>query len=228
MIELLLWILAVSVITLAGSYYAKRFSKPDMLIGLYVAFVVFSNIAAVKLVDYNILGISFFAPAATIIFSITFLLTDIVNEKFGKDETKKMILIAFVSQIAVTFFIWLTLSLTPAPFWKGEESFQAILGFAPRLAIAGWIAFFISENLDASIFDWFKKKTKGKALWMRNAFSTLPSMLIDSIVFVTLAFFGTMPFEQLISLIIGLIVVKWIVGIINIPFMYLNRFVMKK
>jgi hypothetical protein len=199
-----------------------------MLIGLYVAFVVFSNIAAVKLVDYNILGISFFAPAATIVFSVTFLLTDIVNEKFGKDETKKMILIAFVSQIAVTFFIWLALSLTPAPFWQGEEAFQAILGFAPRIAVAGWIAFFISENLDASIFDWFKKKTKGKKLWARNSLSTLPSMLIDSMVFVSLAFFGTVPLEQLISLIVGLIVIKWIVGIINIPFMYLNRTILMK
>ncbi|MEK9135227.1 MAG: VUT family protein, partial [Patescibacteria group bacterium] len=60
---------------------------------------------------------------ATLIFSVTFLLTDIVNEKFGRKETQKMILIAFITQIAATFFIWLSISLKPAPFWQDQDIF---------------------------------------------------------------------------------------------------------
>jgi len=91
--------------------------------------------------------------------------------------------------------------------------------------VAGWIAFLVSENIDAYIFSGFKEKTKGKHLWARNAFSSLPAMVIDSVIFVTLAFYGVQPLEPLI---IGMVALKWLVGIINVPFMYLNRWIMYK
>jgi len=205
--------------------YARKYEKPDALIGLYVAFILFSNITAMKIAEFNLGFASFFAPAAVIIFAVTFLMTDIVNEKFGRKETQRMIFIAFLAQIAIAFFTWLILSLSPAPFWQNQSAFALILGQVPRIIIASWIAFLISENLDAYIFDWFKKLTKGKHLWMRNAFSSLPSMVVDSLLFVTIAFYGLQP---VIPLIIGVIVIKWLVGIIDIPFMYLNRWVMYK
>ena len=225
MIEIILWIIGVTVITLFGSLYARKYEKPDALIGLYVAFILFSNITAMKIAEFNLGFASFFAPAAVIIFAVTFLMTDIVNEKFGRKETQRMIFIAFLAQIAIAFFTWLILSLSPAPFWQNQSAFALILGQVPRIIIASWIAFLISENLDAYIFDWFKKLTKGKHLWMRNAFSSLPSMVVDSLLFVTIAFYGLQP---VIPLIIGVIVIKWLVGIIDIPFMYLNRWVMYK
>jgi len=220
---ILLWILGITAITLFGSWYARKFDKPDALIGLYVAFVMFANIAASKVAEFDLGFYTFYAPAAVIIFSVTFLMTDIVNEKFGRKATHKMILIAFVTQIALALFSWLVVSLAPAPFWQGQESYQLILGQVPRLIFASWVAFLVSENLDALIFAWFKKLTNGKHLWMRNAFSSLPAMAIDSVLFVTIAFWGLQPIG---TLIFGLIVVKWVVGVIDIPFMYLNRWVM--
>jgi uncharacterized integral membrane protein (TIGR00697 family) len=154
---------------------------------------------------------------------VTFLMTDIVNEKFGRKETHKMIMIAFATQVALAFFSWLVVSLNPAPFWSGQESLAFILGQVPRIVLASWAAFLISENLDAVIFSWFKKLTKGNHLWMRNAFSSLPAMALDSVIFVTIAFYGLQPIG---AVILGLIVVKWVIGIIDIPFMYLNRWVM--
>ena len=225
MIEIFLWIIGVTLFTILGSIYARKYNKPDALIGLYVSFIIFSNIVASKVAEFNLGFATFYAPAAVIIFSVTFLLTDIVNEKFGRKETHKMILIAFFAQVAVSFFAWLILSLNSAPFWNNQQSFEIILGQVPRLIIASWIAFLISENLDAYLFAWFKNKTKGKYLWMRNALSSIPSMAVDSIIFVTIAFYGTQPILQLI---IGLIIIKWLVGIIDIPFMYLNRWIMYK
>ena len=225
MLEIILWIIGVTLFTVLGSWYARKYNRPDALIGLYVAFIVFSNIVASKIGAFDLGFTTFYAPAAVIIFSVTFLMTDIVNEKFGRKETHKMILIAFFAQVAVSFFAWLILSLNSAPFWTNQSAFELILGQVPRLMIASWIAFLISENLDAYIFDWFKKLTKGKHLWIRNAFSSIPSMAVDSVLFVTIAFYGTQP---ILPLIIGLIVIKWLVGIIDIPFMYLNRWVMYK
>lgn len=226
MIEILAWILAISAFTLFGAWYARKFEKPDALIGLYVAFVVFSNIAAVKIAEFNLGFVSFIAPAATLVFSVTFLFTDVVNEKFGRKETQKMILIAFLANAGVALFSYIALALPSAPFWQGQESLELLLGIVPRILIASWAAFLISENFDAFIFAWFKKRTKGRHLWARNVFSSIPAMLLDSVIFSTLAFYGVVP--DLLALIIGLTVIKWLVGIVNVPFMYLSRWIMFK
>ncbi|MEK6852842.1 MAG: queuosine precursor transporter [Nanoarchaeota archaeon] len=223
MLQILLWIVAITAFTILGSMYARKFERPDALIGIYVAFALFSNIVAAKIAQFNLGFGNFFAPAAVIVFSVTFLITDIVNEKFGRKETQRMIFIAFLSQVAITFFTWLVLSLEPAPFWQNQSAFEVIFGQVPRIIAASWVASLISENLDAYIFDWFKRLTKGKHLWARNILSSLPAMALDSVLFVTIAFYGIQPIGPLI---LGVLVIKWLVGIVNIPFMYLNRWIM--
>lgn len=221
--QILLWVVVISLTTLFGSWYARRYDRPDALIGLYIAFVTISNIVAVKIGAYDLGFETFFAPAASLIFPVTFLITDIVNEKFGRAETHRMIFLAFIAQVFTAVLIYLAISLPAAPFWTNQDAFSTLLGQVPRLILAGWVAFLISENLDAYVFAWFKQKTGGKYLWMRNAFSSLPSMLIDSVIFVVIAFSGVTP---LMPLIIGVTVTKWLVGLIDIPFMYLNRWVL--
>ncbi|HSD58573.1 MAG TPA: queuosine precursor transporter [Methanotrichaceae archaeon] len=223
MLEILLWIVAISAFTLFGSLYARKYNRADALIGLYVAFGVFSNIAATKTVEFNLGFASFYAPAVVLIFAVTFLLTDVVNEKFGIAETRGMILIAFVSQVIISFFSWLVLALPAAPFYTGQAALESVLGQVPRIALASWIAFLASENLDAFIYAWFKAKTGGRHLWARNAFSSIPAMALDSVLFITIAFYGVMP---VVPLIMGQLVLKWLVAVIDIPFMYLNRWLM--
>lgn len=219
------WIVIISLFSALGAYYAKRFNQPDGLIALYVAFIVFSNIAASKTISFDLGFTQVFAPGAVLIFGVTFLLTDIVNEKFGRGETRRMILIAFVAQIAITLFSYLVVKATPAPFYNAQEAFALVIGNVPRLVGASLIAFFISENVDAYLFHWFKTLTGEKRLWLRNAFSSIPAMLVDSTIFVSLAFYGTLPIG---ALIFGLTLTKWLVAIVNIPFMYLAHWIMEK
>ena len=223
MIELILWILGVSIFTLFGAWYARKFNSPDALIGLYVAFVTLSNLAASKIAAFDLGFTTFFATAATLVFGVTFLLTDIVNEKFGRKETQKMIFIAFLTQVAMSLFIWIIISIPSAPFWPNQQIFEQLFGLVPRIILASWIAFLISENFDAYIFAWFKDFTKGKHLWARNVFSSFPTMIIDSVLFVSIAFYGIQP---IVPIIIGQVAIKWLVGIVDIPFMYLNRWIM--
>jgi uncharacterized integral membrane protein (TIGR00697 family) len=217
--------MGITSFTLLGSWYARKYNKPDLLIGLYVTFVLVAQILAVKVSAFNLGFTTLFVPSGVLVFSITYLLTDIVNEKFGRRETQKMIMIAFVSQVAMLFFFWLGIIFPPAPFWTLQKTWEQIFGIVPRITFASWVAFLISENFDAFIYQFFKKLTKGKHLWTRNAFSSIPSLLLDSLIFIPLAFAGVMP---ILPLIIGQTVIKWIVGLVNIPFMYLNKAILGK
>jgi queuosine precursor transporter len=223
MVEIILWVLGITSFTLFGAWYARRFEKPDALIGLYVLFVAISQITAAKIAEYNLGFITVTAPAAVLVYSVTYLFTDIVNERFGRSEVHRMILIAFVTQVAMVFFLWLATRLSPAPFWEHQESWEAIISLVPRITLASWAAFLVSENLDAWIYDMFRKLTKGRHLWARNAFSSIPSLTIDTFIFITIAFVGTMPLWSLIE---GQLFTKWLVGLVNIPFMYFNRWLL--
>ena len=222
---LISWIIGIASFTLLGSWYARKYNKPDLLIGLYVTFVLVAQILAAKISVFDLGFKTFYGPSGVLVFSITYLLTDIVNEKFGRKETQKMILIAFVSQVAMVFFFWLGTQFQPAPFWTMQTAWENIFNLVPRITLASWIAFLISENFDAFVYSWFKKLTHDKHLWMRNVFSSIPSLLLDSLIFIPIAFLGVAP---LMSLMVGQTVVKWLVGLINIPFMYLNKYILKE
>lgn len=222
---LIFWIIGITSFTLLGSWYARKYNKSDLLIGLYVTFVLVAQVLAAKISAFDLGFNTFFGPSGVLVFSITYLLTDIVNEKFGRKETQKMILIAFVSQIAMVFFFWLGVNFPPAPFWTIQGTWEQIFNLVPRITLASWIAFLITENFDAYVYSWFKKLTKGKYLWTRNVFSSIPALLLDSLIFIPIAFLGAMP---ILPLIIGQTAVKWLVGLINIPFMYLNKAILGK
>lgn len=222
---IIVWIVGITSFTLIGSWYARKYNKPDLLIGLYVTFVLVAQILAVKVSVFNLGFVTFFGPSGVLVFSITYLLTDIVNEKFGRRETQKMILIAFISQVAMLFFFWLGMIFPPAPFWTLQNTWEQIFGIVPRITFASWVAFLISENFDAFMYQFFKKLTKGKHLWTRNVFSSIPSLLIDSLVFIPLAFVGVIP---ILPLIIGQTAIKWVVGLVNVPFMYMNKAILGK
>src|SRR3989344_3224714 len=220
LVLLVFWIIGITSFTLLGSWYARKYNKSDLLIGLYIPFVLVAQVLAVKISVFDLGFNTFFGPSGVLVFSITYLLTDIVNEKFGRKETQKMILIAFVSQIAMVFFFWLGVKFPPAPFWTIQGTWEQIFNLVQRITIASWIAFMITENFDAYVYSWFKKLTKGRYLWTRNAFSSIPALLLDSLIFIPIAFLGAMP---ILPLIIGQTAIKWLVGLVNIPFMYLNK-----
>lgn len=220
---LIVWIICSASFTLFGSWYARKYNKADLLIALYITFVIISQILAAKISDFDLGFRTFFVPSGIIVFSVTYLLADIVNERFGRTETLKMIYIALVSQIAMVIFLWLGVQLEPASFWTLQSSWQQIFGLIPRITLGSWIAFIVSESVDAYIYSWFKKLTHGKHLWARYVFSTIPTLLLDSLIFIPIAFYGTQP---IMPLIIGQTTIKWLVGLINIFFIYLNKIIL--
>ncbi len=217
--ELIFWICLISAVTIAGAEYARRYNSPDLLIAMFATFIILSEIVAVKIVQYDLGAATIFAPAAVLIFSVTFLLTDIVNEKFGRAATHKMILITFFCLLLMLLFIYLATILPGAPFWGNEKSWADIFTLVPRITIASLIAYLVSENFDAWSYAKLREKV-GKRLWVRNAFSSIPSLGLDTLIFITLAFYGVMPIVPLIK---GQFVLKWLTAIVDIPFMYIAR-----
>lgn len=223
MILTILAIIVITAFTLAGAFYARKFNRPDGLIALYVLFTALSQIMASKIATFDLGFLQVQAPAAVIVFAVTFLITDIVNEKFGQKQVHMMILLTFVTQVAMVVFLYIGGRLTPAPFWSGQPAWDSLLGVVPRIAFASWITFLVSENLDAWLFGLLRRLTKGKHLWVRNVFSTIPSLTVDTVLFVTLAFAGTgIPIWAIMK---GQFATKYLVGLLSIPFMYLNRFI---
>jgi uncharacterized integral membrane protein (TIGR00697 family) len=220
----LAWACAIGVSVLGAAYWARRSGRSDPLMALFVTLVLVSNLVASKIVGFDFLVATLYAPAATVFFSVTFLVSDIINERFGRAEAQRAIIMATLAQIAFIAFSEIALSAAPAPFFTGQIAFEAVLGAVPRIALAGLITFLISESLDAYLYSWFREKTEGRHLWMRYAFSSLPAMLIDSVLFVVLAFAGVQP---LLPLIIGLTVIKYLVGLANAPLMYAARAVLR-
>lgn len=224
----IIWAMGVTSFTLLGSLYARRFERPDLLIGLYVAFVLTAQILATKMAVFQLGVGSFTGPAGVLVFSVTFLLTDIVNERFGRRVTQRMILIAFVSQVAMAFFVWLGTQFDADPLWSEQgRQWDALFSMVPQITFASWAAFLVSENVDAYVYSWVKEKTHDRHLWMRNVFSTLPALAIDSVIFIPIAFYGA-DLSLLLAAMKGQIVIKWVVGIVNIPFMYLNHAILVK
>lgn len=192
-------------------------SKLMFLSTLFVGFYLLANILAVKKIDLG----PFVLTGGLFVFPITFLLTDAINEIFGRIVANRLVWFGFASMALAAAVIQIVIAVPPSAMWGEQEAFQTVLGGTLRITIASMVAYLVSQFHDVWAFDFWKKKTKGKYLWLRNNASTVVSQTIDSTIFILIAFAGLMPNSALIPMITGQLVVKWIIAIADTPFCYL-------
>lgn len=225
----LIWFSSLLITNILIAKYIKKYNDTNLIIGVYVIYLALTQIMAVKMVDIN--GFTF--DAANIIFPFIFQLTDAMNEYFGKDETKKMIKIALFSQILMVLFIMMS-NLLPASneWWLTQDIWLQVFGQNWAIVIGSWVTLYISNNLDAFVFDKIKQKTGSKHIWIRNIFSDIPSLFIDTIIFVTLTWViltnSITSFSAFVIIVIGQLLSKWLFGVIDTPFIYLQRYIIEK
>ncbi len=220
----IIWLVTVAFASVASAWYIREYGLSDLAIALYVIYLAMAQILAVKILTFNFGLFTVYAPAGVLIFPFTFQIIDIVNEAFGHRVTRRMIFIAFLSQVFMVLFILMATVAIPAPFWKQHQAWHDIMTMVPRIIAASWVAFLISQNIDAVLFAWLREITQGRHLWLRNVLSDVPSLALDSFIFVFLAFSGVAPVWPLI---IGQIVTKCIIGFIDAPFIYLSYAILK-
>ncbi len=180
-----------------------------------------SNIIASKIVflDTGVLEVTI--PAAVFVFPVTFLVTDTINEIWGKQKAREIIWIGFIMNLVMVIFLYLGQLLPPAPFWEGQEAYEKILGAVPRMVAASMAAYIFSQLHDVWAFHYWKRFTRGRHLWLRNNLSTISSQLIDTVIFITIAFAFVEPWSEVMMLIIYQYLVKLIIAAVDTPLCYL-------
>lgn len=185
--------------------------------GLFVGLLILANIVAVKLVSIGEFAI---LPAAVVIYIFTYPIIDVIVEVYGKEQAKQTVRAGLITQVIALVFISITVALPSASFWQGQASFETILNGSLRVIAASLISYFISQNLDVYVFDRLKKKHGTKKLWLRNNASTMVSQLLDTSIFITIAFAGTVPTAVLLGMIATQYVVKFFATIATTPLVY--------
>ncbi|MDZ5473509.1 queuosine precursor transporter [Bacillus sp. 31A1R] len=183
----------------------------------FAGFLILSNILAVKLFS---LGSWAVLPAAVIVYIFTYPITDVIGEVYGKDAARKTVIAGFITQIFASVFIFVAIQLPSAPFFQAQGEFETILNGSIRITIASLLSYFISQNLDVTVFHKLKEKHGDKKLWLRNNLSTGASQLVDTSVFIFVAFYGTMPTAALLGLIVTQYIFKICAAIIDTPIVY--------
>jgi uncharacterized integral membrane protein (TIGR00697 family) len=185
------------------------------LIALYIACELIANVTASK--PIQIAGIV--APAAIFIYALTFTLIDLINETLGKQGARKVIFASFLANLLLAAYAQFAVLLPPASFYQGQEAFSAILGNTPRIVFASMIAYLLSSLTDAEIFAFWKSHVRGPK-WARVLISNTVSTGIDSIAFISLAFYGLMPLWTLIA---GQYILKMAITVLSLPLIYLVK-----
>ena len=201
---------------------------------LFVVSLVIANVLAGKVIDTGIpfIGGTIAIPGAVLAYAFTFLFTDIVNETWGKFYAKRMVLFGFFGQILATALIILTQPL-PALVPEMQEAYMVILGQNWVFVIGSMTAYFVSQLFDVHVFHRIKiklmKKFDGdrKARWIWNNVSTGLSQIIDTAIFITIAFgFGYrwLFIEGMTTVLIGMIIgqylVKLLIALLDTPIFY--------
>ncbi len=210
----LLWILGTFIMITVSSGLAGRYGK-GWLFAVYAVSIVIANITASKLM--TVFGLT--VAAADIIYTIGFTTIDLINEYYGKMEAKRAILVAFFCNILWAFSAYVAVNLPPADvFAEMQPQFAAVIGSAPRIVLASMLAYYIASRVD--VFVYHVVRERRGPVWARILGSNIISLLVDSVIFSTIAFYGVFP---LLPVIIGQYVIKNVISVLNIPFAYLSR-----
>jgi uncharacterized integral membrane protein (TIGR00697 family) len=188
---------------------------------LFITSLLVANVVASKVVTFWGLVV----PAAIVAYPLTFLMTDVIGEIWGKEEANKTVKIGIVCQLASLLMIGIAILLPVAPFADNQAEFKSILGSSFRVVFASLIGYVCSQSWDVWIFhkirDAYIKRhgsTKG-GRWIWNNASTMTSQIIDTAIFITIAFVGTVP--NIFTMIASQYFIKLIYAALDTPFFYL-------
>ena len=196
----------------------KAVSKLFLIITVvYVTCLLLSNLVAGKMwaVTSNIT-----LPAAVILFPITYIFGDIFTEVYGFKNARIIIWLGFACSFFAVGVYMITIGLPHPDFWTNQEAYATVLGTTPRVAAASFIGYLFGEFSNSMVLSKLKVMTGGKKLWVRTILSTLVGEGFDSVIFVTVSFWGTMENATLLQMIFFQYLFKVCYEIIFTPVTY--------
>jgi len=214
--------------------YAKKsesFTIYLILGSMFIAALVASNLIFQKFFYWNPFGLFRFELSVGILpYPITFLITDIISEIYGRKKANQVV----IAGIFASFFsmiIILMANYVPAiensPI--NNELFTKVFGLSPIAVLASMLAYLFAQFIDIRIFHFWKRKTKGKHLWLRNNFSTFSSQFIDTFTVVfLLCSFEVLPWSLFTSLLISGFLFKVLIAMLDTPILYFIVYLFRK
>lgn len=178
----------------------------------------------------HILGQQFDAvimTAGVIAFPITFIVTDLMNEYFGKKGIRFVTLIGMVMIIFEFALLQIamavpTAEISPVP----EAAFNTVFGASGRIILGSLIAYLIGQLADITLFHWIRGLTKGRHLWLRATGSTFGSQFLDTFIVLLVAFAGQLSFQEIVAITLFNYGYKFIIAIVITPVIYAAHWAM--
>ena len=178
-----------------------KYSKSNILVAIAAVMVtgyLTANVMATQIIRIGDLSIF---DAGTIIFPITYMLGEVVTEVWGFRTARRLILLTFFCQMLFTLFAWIgTLVPVPEETVAMQEAYRQIFGFVPRIMCASVCAFLVGETTNAYVMSRLKARFGGP-MWTRTISSSAVGYLLDTTIFVFIAFAGVVPLSQVLTMI---------------------------
>lgn len=188
-----------------------------ILNGIFITSLLIANVVSAKIVTFGGLVI----PAAIVAYPLTFLMTDVIGEIWGKEQANETVKLGFICQLISLILIGLAIILPVAPFADNQAEFKGIMAQSFRVVAASLVAYYCSQSWDVWVFHKIREKGTGNK-WLRNNLSTMTSQIIDTAIFITIAFIGTVP--NIWVMIGSQYLIKCIYALLDtVPFYYLTR-----
>lgn len=188
-----------------------------ILNGIFITSLLIANVVSAKIVTFGGLVI----PAAIVAYPLTFLMTDVIGEIWGKEQANETVKLGFICQLISLILIGLAIILPVAPFADNQAEFKGIMAQSFRVVAASLVAYYCSQSWDVWVFHKIREKGTGNK-WLRNNLSTMTSQIIDTAIFITIAFVGSVP--NIWVMIGSQYLIKCIYALLDtVPFYYLTR-----
>ncbi|MBQ3307363.1 MAG: queuosine precursor transporter [Bacilli bacterium] len=195
----------------------KLFKKEGLYVWLSIA-TILANITVCKMIDI----FNFTTSLGNVLFASTFLATDIMSEKYSKNDAKKGVYLSIFSGITFVIISQLTLLFIPSSDDVVNSSMLNLFSISIRTMTASMFMFFVSNMADIHLYNKLKEKYPDK-LWLRNNISTILCNCIENYFFNTLAFIGIFPMSVIISIATTTTIIEIIIAICDTPFLYLSK-----
>jgi len=199
-----------------------------ILAGIFSTCLIVGDIIGSKLIEPVLFGHPFVLTVGMIPFPITFLLTDVLNEFYGKRAARFVTLLGFGLALLAYVFIYVAgaipiAPLTMKPGWDGvtEEAFQTVFLGSQRILLSSMVAYVVAQFVDIFVFHALKRMTQNRLLWLRATGSTAVSQLIDTIVINFVAWSGMLGFETIVNMVMSSYLVKILIAVGLTPAIYL-------
>ena len=186
-----------------------------LLNSIFMIGLVMSNLFGGKII--SVLG--FTVAGAIITYPLTFLSTDIIGEIWGKQEANDCVKIGIIVQLIFLALGYLSLAISPQEASESlQQSLTVVLNQGLRMTLASLGAFSVSQFLDVFLFHKLMESCNGEKKWLRNNLSTMTSQLVDTLIFITIAFYGVV--DNLPAMVLGQYVIKLLLALGDTPFFY--------